>query len=130
MASTDIRAEIVACNTRFVAAFGRGDAAALASLYTADAQLLPPHSDAVTGRDAIRAFWQGVIDLGLKGAVLDTVEVEGVGETAIEVGRYTLRVAGGLVADAGKYVVVWKREGGAWKLHRDIWNTSQPAPKQ
>ena len=21
-----------------------------------------------------------------------------------------------------RYLVVWKREGGSWKLHRDIWN--------
>jgi ketosteroid isomerase-like protein len=24
--------------------------------------------------------------------------------------------------DQARYVVVWKREGGRWKLHRDIWN--------
>jgi len=33
------------------------------------------------------------------------------------------------VADRAKYVVVWKKVGGQWLLHRDIWNTSQPAPK-
>lgn len=22
-----------------------------------------------------------------------------------------------------KYVVVWKKEDGQWRLHRDIWNT-------
>ena len=21
-----------------------------------------------------------------------------------------------------KYVVIWKKEGGSWKWHRDIWN--------
>jgi len=29
----------------------------------------------------------------------------------------------------GKYVVIWKRDGGQWKIHRDIWNTSMPATK-
>ena len=129
MTPTDIRTEIAACNKHFVDAFGRGDAAGLANLYTVGGQLLPPNSDAVAGRDAIRAFWQGAMDLGLKEAKLETIEVEGSGEAAIEVGRYSLRIAGGQIADAGKYVVVWKKEGGAWKLHRDIWNTSQPAPK-
>ena len=23
-------------------------------------------------------------------------------------------------------MVIWKNDGGTWKLHRDIWNTSQP----
>jgi len=128
MASTDIRSEIVAGNTRFMEAFGRGDAAGVAALYTAGGQLLPPDSAVVAGRDAIQALWKGAMGLGLTGVTLETLEVEGHGETAIEVGRYTLRAAGGQVADVGKYVVIWKREGGAWRLHRDIWNASQPAP--
>jgi uncharacterized protein (TIGR02246 family) len=128
MVSTDLRIAIRAANTQFMEAFGRGDAKGLAALYTTGGHLLPPHSAVVAGREAIRAFWQGAMDLGLTAATLDTVEVDGQGETAIEVGTYTLRVAGGQVADTGKYVVIWKTDGGTWKLHRDIWNTSQPAP--
>ena len=130
MTPTDIRSDIVAGNQHFMDAFARGDAAGLANLYTVGGQLLPPNSEVVAGRDAIRAFWQGAMDMGLKEAKLDTVEAERTGETAVEVGKYTLRAAGGQVADAGKYVVVWKMEGGGWKLHRDIWNTSQPAPSK
>ena len=128
MTSTDIRSDIQACNQQFMDAFGRGDAAGLANLYTVGGQLLPPNSEVVAGREAIRAFWKGAITSGLTSATLDTVEVEATGETAVEVGRYTLRGQGGQVADAGKYVVVWKTEGGGWKLHRDIWNTNRPAP--
>jgi hypothetical protein len=35
--------------------------------------------------------------------------------------------ADGGALDNGKYVVVWHRDAGTWKLHRDIWTTSQPA---
>jgi ketosteroid isomerase-like protein len=42
-------------------------------------------------------------------------------------GDHTLKTAGGQVADAGKYLVIWKQEIGAWKLHRDVWTTSRPA---
>jgi uncharacterized protein (TIGR02246 family) len=128
MATTDIQAEVIAGNKAFMEAFGRADATRMASLYTVGGQLLPPTSDFVTGRDAIQAFWQGAIDMGLKQAKLETVEVESHGDTAIEVGKYTLLGAEGQVADVGKYLVVWKTEGGVWKLHRDIWNTSQPSP--
>jgi uncharacterized protein (TIGR02246 family) len=110
-----------------VSAFKRGDATAIANLYTSAAQLLPANSDFVRGTAAIRTFWQSVIDMGLKGASLETIEVEGHGDTAIEVGRYRLLAAGDAVADQGKYVVVWKNDDGTWKLHRDIWTTSQPA---
>jgi hypothetical protein len=58
---------------------------------------------------------------------LETIDVEAHGDTAIEIGRYRLLAAGDVVADQGKYIVVWKNDNGAWKLHRDIWTTSQPA---
>jgi uncharacterized protein (TIGR02246 family) len=111
-----------------MAAIGQKDAAALAKLYTRGGQLLPPTSELVTGRDAIQAFWQGALDMGLAQARLETVEVEGHRDTAIEVGKYTLLAADGQVADAGKYIVIWKIEGRSWKLHRDIWNNSLPNP--
>lgn len=125
--TSDIRSQIAAANASFVEAFTRGDAAALAGLYTPDAQLLPANSDFVRGTPAIQTFWQGVIEMGLKGASLETIEVESHGETAIEMGRYRLLAAGDVLADTGKYVVIWKNDGRSWRLHRDIWTTSQGA---
>ncbi len=121
---SDIRAAIYAANQEFMAAFTRHDARAVARLYTARGQLLPSKSDFVTGREDIRAFWQGVFDRGFKTAVRETIELDEQGETAIEVGRYTLFAALDAVADIGKYIVIWKHDGGTWKLHRDVWNTS------
>jgi len=126
--SSDIRPQIESANAQFVSAFKRGDAIGIANLYTVEAQLLPANSDFVRGTAAIRAFWQGVIGMGLKNASLETIELETHGETAIEIGRYRLLAAGDTVADQGKYLVVWKHDAGKWKLHRDIWTTSQPAP--
>ncbi len=120
--------EIGLANQQFMAAFKRGDAAAVAACYSADARLLPPNSPPVTTTDGIRAFWQAVIQTGIKEATLETVEVEKTGEAgAVEEGRYTLLGATGDVLDTGKYVVIWQKDGGAWKLHRDIWNSSRPA---
>ena len=45
---------------------------------------------------------------------------------AFEVGEATLGLEpkGGKAATAVvKYVVVWKKVGGEWQLHRDIWNS-------
>jgi ketosteroid isomerase-like protein len=72
-------------------------------------------------------FWQSAIDTGVTGASLETIDVESHGDTAIEIGRYRLLAAGEVVADQGKYIVVWKNANGAWKLHHDIWTTSQAA---
>ncbi len=89
--------------------------------------LLPTGSDAVTGKPAIQAFWQGAMDMGIKGLGLEIVELEDHGSTAIEVGNYSLSSEGEEVIDRGKYVVIWKQEDGRWKLHRDIWNSNTPA---
>lgn len=126
---SDVRVAIEAANVQWMAKFSQGDSAGLAALYTANGQLFPTHSDMVSGTQAIAQFWQGAIHAGIKQAKLVTVEVEGHGETAYEVGTYTLMGDGDKVLDSGKYVVVWKRQNGQWKLHRDIWNTNQPAPK-
>ncbi len=128
MAPTDYRAAIAGGNERFMEAFRRGDAEGLARLYTADGQLFPPNSDILIGRQDIRAFWQSVLDMGLKAVTLQTVEARGYSQVVVEVGRYTLVADDGQVADAGKYVVVWRNDAGNWLLHQDIWNTSLPAP--
>jgi uncharacterized protein (TIGR02246 family) len=125
--STRIRQAIEACNRQFMDAFGRGDAKGLAALYTTDGQALPPNGEMASGAQAIQAVWQGAMDAGLKEARLETIEADQHDDTAYEVGRYTLLVEGGQTADTGKYIVIWKQEGGQWKLHRDIWNSSRPA---
>jgi uncharacterized protein (TIGR02246 family) len=126
---SDIREVIEEGNQQWSIAFSTGDSAALAAMYTPNAQLFPMHSEVVSGREAIQQFWQGVMASGVKGATLTTLEVDEQGETVYEVGQYELRGEGHKVLDHGKYVVVWKRTQGQWRLHRDIWNSTLPAPK-
>ena len=121
--------EIRSANRNFMETFKRADAEGMGRLYTNDGQLLPSNSDFIKGTEGIQTFWKAVMDMGIKTAELETVELEGHGDTAIDIGRYTLGGDGGQVLDKGKYVVIWKQEGGQWKLHRDIWNTSMPAPE-
>lgn len=120
----DPRTAIPAANRRFMDAFARQDATAIAALYTDDAQLLPTGSDVVEGRRSIESFWRGAFGLGLAEARLVTVEVDARGDTAVEVGRYTMYGGDGSSIDHGKYLVVWKEGAGEWRLHRDIWTSS------
>jgi uncharacterized protein (TIGR02246 family) len=124
-----VRAAIEAGNKKFSAAVAKADAAVVASLYTTDAEALPPNSAAVKGRPAIEAMFKGIFDSGVTGIELTAAEVEAQGPLASEVGTYVVTLKDGTVADRGKYVVVWKKVGGQWLLHRDIWNSNQPLPK-
>ena len=123
------KAAIEAANAKFSADFAKGDAAAVASHYSTTAWAFPPNGEITKGREAIGKLWKGAMDSGIKEVKLTTLEVEAHGDTAHEVGTYALTGEGGKTVDTGKYVVVWKRQGGQWKLHRDIWNTSMPAAK-
>lgn len=117
---------------RFADLFNRGAIDTLATMYTPDAMVLPPNSDPVRGLDSIRTFWAGARQQGLKAVELRTTDVAVSGDFAIETGAYTLTIqpgSGPAVTDRGKYVVVWRRQpNGSWKLFRDIFNTSMPAP--
>ena len=123
-----VRESIVAADEQFMAAYNQGDAAGVAALYAEQGKLLPPNADFMAGREAIQAFWQGAMDMGIASARLETREAEQHDDTAFEVGTYTLHAQNGTELDAGKYIVIWKRAEGEWKLHRDIFNSSKPAP--
>jgi uncharacterized protein (TIGR02246 family) len=124
----DAKQAIEAGNKAWGAAIAAGNAAGVAALYTDDALVMPPNSEAVSGRPAIEKAFQGMIASGVKQAILTAKEVEAHGDTATEVGAYSIKDAAGKEIDRGKYIVVWKRVQGQWKLHRDIWNSNVPMP--
>ena len=126
----DIRDAVKAAIQTFGEAIKRGDAAAIAALYSRGATLLPPDNPMVKGTDAIEAFWQSAMNMGVRDGRLETLEVEARDDLAYEVGRFelTMRPEGGEAATlTGKYVVVWKAEGGGWRMHVDIWNMNGSA---
>lgn len=123
--------EIDAANARFEQGFEKGDAAALAQMYTETATVLPPDSDLVTGRGAIADFWQGALKAGLKNLRLRAFQVEALGpDAAKEIGHFSIDVPNPqnrTMTVQGKYVVVWRKIGTDWKLDADIWNMNAPA---
>ena len=125
-----VRSDIDAANAQFTAAAAKGDGAGLAALYTADGQVLPAGSDPIKGAQAIQKFWQGALDSGIAEVALKTVDLFGRGPMATEVGQYELRDKAGKVLDHGKYIVVWRKEGGKWKLLRDMFSTNVPPAKK
>lgn len=124
-ADDDIRTAIESANTEFMTRFADGNAAGVAALYTDDGILLPPGSASVSGTDAITKYWQTALSAGPAVFMLDTLEVEQHDDTAIEVGAYRITGKEGVLLDTGKYIVIWKKVDGAWKLHRDIWNRNE-----
>ena len=115
---------------QFEEAIARGDAAACAAVYTEDAKILPPESPAMTGKQAAQGLWQGFIDMGVKGISLQTLELEEMGDRAVERGAATVDIqgeGGQTIQASGKYIVLWRRQAdGAWKWHWDCFNFDAP----
>jgi uncharacterized protein (TIGR02246 family) len=120
------RATIEKLNDAWTAAFNKGDAAAVAALYSEDAYVLPPGSAMVKGRAAIEAFWRQAAQQ-MTDAKLTTLDVLPLGRSAArEIGTVTLKTKSQPPQEVvGKYVVVWRKIGRDWKLATDIWNTDK-----
>jgi ketosteroid isomerase-like protein len=133
MVEEQVRKAVENGNRMFGEGIRRGDAAAVGALYTEDALLMPPNFEMIRGRNSTQGFWGGAIKMGVKDAMLTTVELTDLGNMVHEVGNYALKIqpeGQAAFEDNGKYVVLWnKMPDGSLKLHRDIWNSSLPAKK-
>jgi uncharacterized protein (TIGR02246 family) len=120
------KATIDKLNADFMAAFNNGDMAAIGQMYTEDASLLPSGGPMVKGRAAIQTFWTNAAE-GIGDFKLTTLDVKPLGsDGAREIGTFTLKTKGDKPQEvAGKYVVVWEKTGGQWKLATDIWNADK-----
>ena len=105
---------------QLMAAFNKGDAAAISQIYTEKAYLLPPGSPMISGRDAIQGYWESGFKGGVKNLVLTTGKVDQFGDAAREIAKFSFDSKNGKVE--GKYVAIWKPEYGAWRLDTDVWN--------
>lgn len=110
----------------FSAAYMRGDAPAMAALYTDSAAIFPEGSAAIEGRPAIERFWTLAPGRRVTNHVLTADRVEIRDDVALDYGRFTSSgVDNGRSwgPGFGKYVVVWKKgDDGRWRMHLDMWN--------
>ena len=115
-------------NLKFSEQIAAGDSSALASHYWPDAELLLDNIEAVKGKDIVNA-WGATIRMGIKEMTFTTTDITGSPTLIIETGNYEMKDTKKSLIDRGKYVVVWEKRNGEWKLYRDIGCTSMPASK-
>jgi uncharacterized protein (TIGR02246 family) len=114
---------LAAAAVKWEAAFNAGNSRAVAALYADDAILLPPDAEQVEGRERIDAFWEDFIVEGMA-IDLTSVRAEMVGDTAYEVGRFSVTVPDARQPITGKYIWLWEGTGtGDLRITADIWNT-------
>ena len=119
--------EIEEANRNFMDLVAKGDSVGLANSYTTDAKFMSAGAPAVVGRANIQKAMSEIIKSGITKVDLRLKEVFGTEDLIAEEGDLTLYVKDQAVAEE-KYIVLWKKEDGKWKLFRDIFNSNLPVP--
>jgi ketosteroid isomerase-like protein len=97
----------------------KGDSVALGTLYCTDAKIMNNGSPSTVGRaDIINAFGEMIRD-SITGSAFTTVGVWGSDEILVEEGTGYFAHANGKVVSRGRYLLIWKKEDGKWKIFRD-----------
>lgn len=116
-------------NDRFAKAMVSGDAAAVAALYTENAEL-HMGKEVHKGRDAIKASTEQMLKATpVRSATVTSTAAHRLGNTITDTGTWSFQLEdkGKLTTVTGTYVqMLWRGKDGQWRLHRD-WPFYAPA---
>ncbi len=107
-----------------------GELDAVVATYAENAVYLPPHHEAVHGRDAMREYLKTPLRHGVTDLAFEVTYIKQQGPIAWDVGTYRMTIPqsdGTRKQDRGKYLTVWKRVGKSWLIAADAWSSDLPA---
>ena len=103
----------------FESALKKGDSAAIGNLYCVDARLLNHGSPSTVGRaDIVKSLAEMIRD-SITGSGFVTTGLWGSDEILAEEGTGYFAKSNGTVIARGRYLLIWKKEDGLWKIFRD-----------
>jgi ketosteroid isomerase-like protein len=123
---------IRAASAKFSSDYVAGDFRAMADAYTANAVLMAPAREIITGRENIFMFWNGLPKTSalLKHKVVpERIFING--NEAHDHGYFYTQSQKpgeepGPVLSA-KYYILWEKDGiGVWRMKMDMWNSRDP----
>ncbi|RNC89342.1 MAG: nuclear transport factor 2 family protein [Allomuricauda sp.] len=121
----EMKEAIIQASQNFSKAYINGNLDGIMNSYTTDAKIFPNNREILDG-EALKSYWtplnNGTKTLHHK---ITSEEIKFFGNYAHDYGYYegkTQNQDGTVASWRGKYVVVWRHEGGAWKMYLDIWN--------
>jgi ketosteroid isomerase-like protein len=124
-----IKARIDEMNKTYLRQFTSSDTALYNDKYCADAAVFAPEAPPVRGRDSIRAYYYNNGQNEEITIVIKADTLYGSPQLVAEEGTYDFPDGKGGSFDKGKFIALWKEEGGKWKLFRETWNTNNPVKR-
>jgi ketosteroid isomerase-like protein len=114
-------------NNQFTKAHITHDSAVMINIYTQDAKVFAPNSDVVIGRPAIAEMVSEYMKFDIKEFREETTALYGNEDYLINEGTYFMSYGKDNTSEKGKFINIWKKVDGDWKLFSNMWNTSMPA---
>ena len=114
---TTLEQEIALKLSEFENYLQNGDSVALGKMYLENAVIMP----STIGRASIVRNFGSMIRDSITGSSFETTDLWGDNQLLVEQGIGTWYYQNGQEAGHGKYLVVWQKEQGDWKILRDIW---------
>ena len=119
-------AAIMALESEFSAKFQEKDLEWIMNLHATNGRIFAPNAEPVVGHEALRAHYEASLASLASEASWESAEahVSASGDMAYDFGT--------AMSDAGdgpmlsKYLVVWVREDGEWKIAVDMFSPNQP----
>ena len=129
--ATGARAAVREADVRRCAAVAARDIDRFLSLLADDVAVFPDQQPIVKGKPAVRTLFAPFFDA--KGPALSceplTAEVAASGDMAYTTGTYLVKgtdAERSATRGHGKYVTVWRKRGGRWRVAVDIGNSTPP----
>ena len=125
---TDSRSDLELIENK-IAAFSKaymdGDIDGLVKMYTLDGKIFPNNRQILVGHADLLSYWGIPEDVKILHHKVTPSEIQIENDTAYDYGYYegkTLTKDKKEVSWQGKYIIVWKKINGDWKIYLDIWN--------
>lgn len=93
------------------------DSIALGNMYAVNAEVIP----STVGRDNITKVFGRMIRDSITGSSFKTVHLWGNDQLLVEEGTGIWSRKNGEIVGTGRYLLVWQKEEGEWKILRDTW---------
>lgn len=115
---------------RWQTAMAAKDVATIIDLYAPQAIQMPANAPRIEGRDAIREWMTAWLLTPNSTASFEVEEIEVAesGDIAYDRGSYKFvtETPQGRTEDVGKYLTIWKKIGGNWRVYIDTDNSDRP----
>ena len=118
-------------NAVFVKAFNAKDMTQILDAYTENSVFMPPNQPVIRGKDALKTFYDEMLQSGATNLKLDAGEISGHGPLAYQSGAYELDTkpaTGPETHDRGKYLFILRKMAGSWRYEYTVWNSDLPPP--